>query len=215
MTGCCDLRAYEEEFSEKSARGDAAQYRRKGLDATARRMVDFLVGRGVSGATVLEVGGGVGAIQIELLRAGAARAANVEIVGTYEEAARDLVREHGFEDRVERLVLDFARVGDGVAPADIVVMHRVVCCYPDMERLVRAAAAHAAHSLAMTFPPDRPWWYLFALLYNSWARITSSGFRVYVHDPSAILATASVEGLDVILDRQGFVWQTMILERAA
>lgn len=167
MSGCCDLRAYEDEFSEKSARGDAAQYRRKGLDATARRFVEYLVGRGVTGSSVLEIGGGVGAIQIELLRAGAAQATNVEIVHTYEEAARSLLREHGLEDRAERHVFDFARNGDTVASADIVVMHRVICCYPDMERLVSAAALHAHRYLAMTFPPDRWWWHLFALLLNS------------------------------------------------
>jgi magnesium-protoporphyrin O-methyltransferase len=213
MSGCCGPRGYEEVFSDKSARGDAVKYRRKGLDTTARRIVDWLVAQDVSDATVLEIGGGVGAIQIELLRAGAARATNVEIVGTYEEAARDLLREHSLEDRVERLIFDFAADGD-VGPADIVVMHQVICCYPDMARLVSAAATHAGRYLALTFPPDRWWWHLFALQYNFWERINARCFRGYVHDTKAILATARAAGLRPVLERKGLIWQIAILERA-
>ena len=50
----------------------AARYRRRGLDRTARRMVDLLTEAGIDGATVLEIGGGVGEIELELLERGAA-----------------------------------------------------------------------------------------------------------------------------------------------
>jgi magnesium-protoporphyrin O-methyltransferase len=38
--------------------------------------VGFLADRGIDGATVLKIGGGVGQVQVELLRRGAARAVN-------------------------------------------------------------------------------------------------------------------------------------------
>ena len=44
-----------------------------------RRTVEFLQGLGLEGASVLEIGGGVGEIEIELLQAGAARAQNLEL----------------------------------------------------------------------------------------------------------------------------------------
>jgi predicted RNA methylase len=65
-------------FGARTARRDAKRYRRKGLDDTAGVMVDFLRRRGLEGASVLEIGGGVGALETELLRAGAAQAVNVE-----------------------------------------------------------------------------------------------------------------------------------------
>lgn len=37
----------------------------------------------------------------------------------------------GMADRVTRRFLDIAQTPDGVEPADVVVLHRVVCCYPD------------------------------------------------------------------------------------
>ena len=54
------------------------------------------------------------------------------------------------------------RLGDVVSdpelagPADAVVMHRVVCCYPDYEALVGAASERAQRYLVMSFPRPRP-----------------------------------------------------------
>src|SRR5436189_5668650 len=85
MSNCCSPKGYRWVFSERSARAEAKRYRRKGLDATSRRIVDYLKAQGVAGRTVLEVGGGIGAIQLELLKAGAARAVSVELTPTYED----------------------------------------------------------------------------------------------------------------------------------
>ena len=83
---------------------------------------------------MLDVGGGIGAIELVLLAAGAARATNVELSGGYEEAASALLAERGLSDRVDRRVADFVSEGDAVEPHDLVVLHRVVCCYPTSTR---------------------------------------------------------------------------------
>src|SRR5437764_12473242 len=84
MAGCCTPSGYRKVFGERTARRDLRRYRRRGLDRAARRIVGFLTNGGVDGDSVLEVGGGVGAIQLELLKAGAARATNVEPAHAYE-----------------------------------------------------------------------------------------------------------------------------------
>src|SRR5438034_9573254 len=130
MPTCCGADAYAKLFDEKNAKKDLRRYLKSGLDATGRRIVDAIINRGVVGTTVLEVGGGIGAIQVELLRAGALRATNVEIVDTYESAAGHLLATVGLAERVDRKVLDFAESGPEIAGADVVVLHRVICCYP-------------------------------------------------------------------------------------
>ena len=154
MSDCCSPKGYRWVFSERSARAEANRYRRKGLDSTSRRIVDFLKTQGVEGKTVLEVGGGIGAIQIELLKAGAARALSVELTPTYEEVAAGLLREAEVSARVERRVMDFAEAADQVDGADVVIMNRVICCYPDMPRLAGAAADHARQLLRGAACPD-------------------------------------------------------------
>ena len=157
MTDCCSPKGYKWVFSERTARAEARRYRRRGLDGTSRQIVDFLKSQGVEGRTVLEVGGGIGAIQIELLKSGAAGAVSVELTPTYEEVASELVRELGLEGRVTRRVMDFAEANGQVEAADIVVMNRVICCYPDMPRLAGAAADHTTRLLVMSYP-RRAWW---------------------------------------------------------
>ena len=132
----------------------ARRYRRKGLGRTEQRLVDILVSRGVAGASVLEIGGGVGELQLELLsRAGAARATNLELVDAYDEYALELAADAGLGDRIERRIVDIAVDPQGVEPADVVVLHRVVCCYPDVERLLSAAADHTKDVIVISHPP--------------------------------------------------------------
>ena len=111
LMNCCSAKGCDEFFTERVARRDADRYRRSGIDDSARRVVEFVRGHGIEGTSVLEVGGGVGAIQLELLRAGAARAENVELSAAYEPYAAELLQAAGLEERVERRLLDFAAAG--------------------------------------------------------------------------------------------------------
>src|SRR2546425_1765467 len=88
MSDCCSPKGYRSIFSEKRAHAEARRYRRHGLDPTSRRIAEFLKQQGIGGRTLLEVGGGIGAIQIELLRAGITHAVNIELTPTYEELPR-------------------------------------------------------------------------------------------------------------------------------
>ena len=85
---------------------DARRYRRKGLTGSAGWLLQVLDDDGVADRSVLEVGGGIGSLQIELLEAGASHATNVEIIDSYEATARSLIAEHGLEARVERHIAD-------------------------------------------------------------------------------------------------------------
>lgn len=212
MTRCCSTSAYAEVFNEKTARDDAARYRRRGLDPLERKVVALIASRGLEGGSVLEVGGGVGTIALELVRAGASRATNVELSPAYEDQARSLLREHGLEERVDRRIGDI--VGEpGVPAADVVVLHKVVCCYPDGAALMRAAAARTRRVLAVTFPRTS-WWVRLALVGdNALSALRGTSFRAFVHSEHAVIGTATAEGLRVAYDRQGILWRTVVLER--
>ena len=147
------LGGYGALFGKRFSRHLAKRYRRAGWTARRRACVDFLTAEGVEGASVLEIGGGVGAIQLELLRRGASRATNLELVDSYDGDAHALAAEAGVTDRMTRRQLDLATSPDAVGSHDIVVLHRVVCCYPDYERLLGAAAAHANRLLVYSHPP--------------------------------------------------------------
>lgn len=213
MSSCCQPGEYDKIFDEKKARSKARDYARKGLTGHGQGIVDFVRGKTAPGYTVLEIGGGIGDIQLELLKAGASRTINVELATQWEGAASDLIHERGLDDRVERRLGDFVREADTITGADVVVMNRVVCCYPDAEALVGAAADHARRYLVMTFPVDRWWTRLGLAAGNVLFRLRSDTFRAYVHPTHAVLATAQRHGMRPVEHRRGFIWQLIALER--
>jgi magnesium-protoporphyrin O-methyltransferase len=146
---CCDPEGYDAVFSDRFARRSARRYGKRGLTPAAADLLEFAVQQGVEGATVLEIGGGVGHIQVELLRRGAAHVTNLEISENYEREATALLDRSGLRDRVTRRLIDIAESPDEVEPADLVILHRVVCCYPDYDRLLTAAADHAKRAVGV------------------------------------------------------------------
>jgi methyltransferase family protein len=213
LASCCNPRGCNQFFGPRFARRMAKQYRKRGLDNTSRRMVDFLEQRGIEDATVLELGGGVGEIQIELLKRGAARAVNLELSPAYDAEAHRLLREAGLEGRVERRQHDIAADPEGVEPADVVVLHRVVCCYPDYARLLGAAAEHARRLVVLSYPPRNTISRLFVAGQNLVFRLLRKEFRAFAHPPAAMLAVLGEHGLRSTFAHRGFVWRVAGLER--
>ena len=192
----------------------AKRYRKRGLDRTATRIVAFLEREGVENASVLEIGGGVGEIQLELLKRGAARAVNLELSPAYDGDARALLREAGIDEaRVDRRLHDIAEDPEGVEPADVVVLHRVVCCYPDYERLLGAAASRARRLLVFSHPPGNAAARAFVRLENLGLRLARQEFRTFAHSPSAMLDVCRSHGLSAAYAHSGAVWQVEGLTR--
>jgi hypothetical protein len=204
MPGCC-ASDYRRFFNRTFAANDLRRYRRRGLSSTERDLV-ALAGD-VRDASVLEVGGGIGALQVELLDAGAARATNVELSGGYEDAAAELLA--GRE--VERRIADF--VTDETAPHDVVVMHRVVCCYPDVDALVGKGAANARRRLVLTYPRERVFIRVGLRAINAFFALRRCGFRTYVHPFTRIVAAAEAQGLRLDGRVTHAVWESASFSR--
>ncbi|WP_270889885.1 class I SAM-dependent methyltransferase [Pedococcus sp. 5OH_020] len=215
MAGCCDPRGCDGVFGNRFARRVASRYRKRGLGGTEQRIVDFLVARDIMGASVLEIGGGVGELHLELLRRGAARATNLELVAAYDAAANELSSEAGVGDRITRRILDIAATPGQVEPADVVVMHRVVCCYPDFERLLGAAADHARRLLVFSHPPRNAASRLVLAAQNTAFRVSGKTFRTFAHPPGQMLAVLGAYGLSPVYAHQGLVWRVAGLERTS
>ena len=213
MSGCCDPGGYDAIFGEGFARHRERRYRRRGLGRTERAIVAFLADHGVDGASVLEIGGGVGEIQLELLRRGAATATNLELVRAYDEPAARLAAEAGLSDRIERRIVDIVEEPGQVARADVVVLHRVVCCYPDHERLLTAAADHAVRLLVFSHPPRNLLSRTVVATENAALRMRGRTFRTWTHRPEAMIDVLEGRGLTLAYQHRGFAWHVQGLVR--
>lgn len=202
-------------FSSKEADGDLERYLKKGADGTTRALIDAIVAEGIDGATLLDIGGGIGAIQLELLGKGAARATSVDATDAYVDVVRTEAERRGFGDRLSARVGTFESLAHEIESADIVTLDRVVCCDPDLPGLLGGAAARALRMVGLVYPRDR-WWNQIAargLAIMGW--IKRDPTRWYLHRTpqiDAILRGAGFERRDV--DRS-LIWQVALYVRAA
>jgi magnesium-protoporphyrin O-methyltransferase len=214
MTDCCDPGRYDAVFSGRFARRRARRYRRRGLTPAAARVADFAA-EGIEGCSVLEIGGGVGELQVELLKRGAGHVTNLEISTSYEDEAGRLLQRSGLAGRVTRRLVDIARAPDDVEAADVVVLHRVVCCYPDVSRLLSAAASHARRRLVFSHPADNLFVRTEFGAENLYRRLRRDSFRAFVHPPAAMVEAAESEGLVATYRHHSRDWDVVGLVRGA
>jgi hypothetical protein len=200
-------------FTPRMARRNLQRHRRKGLDDLERQMVEAASVGGLDDARVLEIGGGIGTLQGELLVRGAVHGDVLELVSAYEPYAQELARERGFEDRTTFRVADLLEDPQAVEPADLVLMNRVVCCSPDGVALAGEAAKLARRTLVLSFPRDVLWVRAGLRLVNVGLRLLGRSFRTFVHPPAALAAAAEAEGLRPADSGHGFVWQFATFRR--
>jgi 16S rRNA G966 N2-methylase RsmD len=79
-------------YGPRVAASDLRSYRTTGPRPWTKALVSAFVADGVTGATVLDIDGGVGVIGCELLDAGAASVTNIEASAAYLAAAAKRVR---------------------------------------------------------------------------------------------------------------------------
>jgi magnesium-protoporphyrin O-methyltransferase len=184
------------------------------MTPSAADLVGFASAQDIENATVLEIGGGVGHLQVELLRRGAAHVTNLEISGNYENEAAALLESTGLRGRVTRRLVDIATAPDEVESADVVILHRVVCCYPDYERLLSAAGRHARRAIAFTHPPANVIARTVMGTENVLRRLRGNPFRAFVHPPEEMLRVLQSEGFTPQLNRRRRGWVVVGMVRA-
>jgi magnesium-protoporphyrin O-methyltransferase len=202
-------------FKPRFARRSLKRYQTKGLDDLERRMVVAASAQGLEGARVLEIGGGIGALQTELLLAGAENGEIVELVGLFEPYARELARERGLAERTSFRVADVLDDPEAVDPADIVVMNRVVCCSPDGVALARQASRLARRTLVLSFPRDLVWLRVAVRIANGGFQLVGRSFRIFVHSRAALVAAAEAEGMRLTDGGHGALWEFAALQRVS
>ena len=136
------------------AAADLTKYRAKGPPPWARTLIDAIKAEGVDGATLLDIGGGIGVIQHELPASGAALATNVEASSAYLSAARGESERRGLVDRVTFHRGDFVDLAESIQSADVVTLDRVLNVYPDWERLASLSAVRATRLYGVVIPRD-------------------------------------------------------------
>ena len=213
MKCCSQCDGLERLFDERTAERELLDYRRHGATDTTRALVETLTAHGVNDMTLLDIGGGVGAIQHLLAQAGVRQGVNVDASTAYQKAARREAQQIGYADRMTYQHGDFVALAPQIEPADIVTLDRVICCYPDMPALVNLSAARARRFYGLIFPRDVWWIKLARPLMNGFFRLQNNPFRFFVHPTEAVESLLRQQGMTRLFRRNMGMWQVMVYAR--
>ena len=211
----CGCDGFTEIFDQRTARHDLERYRRDGPDGTTRLLIEMIRTAGLGGETLLDIGAGVGVIGHELLRDGVRQAVLVDGSPAYQAAARVEATARGTLDQMAFVEGDFVRVADRVERADVVTLDRVVCCYPDVDALVRASSEKATRLYGLVLPRDRAVTRLGLGLLNAWYRLRGRAYRAFVHPNARVDALAAEAGLRPTAEAATMFWRVVLYARAA
>jgi len=210
---CPQCAGIEEMFDDEHAEDELRHYRKRGPRRTSRILIRELSARGVDGQTVLDVGGGVGAVHLALLKAGARQATDVDASAAFLRVAQREAGRRRLRGRVTYVHGDFAKLGRTTERADIVTLDKVVCCYCDAQSLLRWAADRTGRSLGIVYPRDGWLSRLVNWIFNlRWVRVTD-GFRTFVHPRETVEGVITSSGLQMVRRVSCGLWQVVLFSR--
>ena len=210
---CCQCQGIEEQFNQKLVERELQKYRKKGPGKPTRILLEAIQSAGVEGLTLLDIGGGVGAIQNELFKFGLRQATEVEGSSAYLQAAKKEAERHGYLDQVNFIQGDFVKMIKEIPPADIVTLDKVICCYPDLQALVGLSSERASKIYGVIYPVDTWLMKLGVRIQNFFFKMKKNPFRIYVHPTQAIDALIRKSGLKRKFYRKLFMGHVAVYQR--
>jgi predicted RNA methylase len=193
--------------------------RRATVAGVTAPLLEALVEAGLEGRTVLDVGCGIGDLSMAAIGRGAEHATGIELSPKAIQVGTAIALERGLQDRMTFRPGDGSRVD--LHQADVVVLNRVFCCYPDIESLVTHSLAAAGSVYAFTAPPSSGFAGVFVRVFGSFANVwyrlrerKFRGFRVFVHDIERIDERIRAAGFQPLRrERRRFVWHLAVYAR--
>lgn len=214
MACCTRYCAAESQFGQKVAERDLRRYQRRGPDPVTRLLLEELRRQPLREKRLLDIGGGIGVVSAELAADGISAVTLVEASPAYLEVARREL-ESRYASRPVRFALgDFTLLAETLADTDVTTLDRVVCCYPDAEALLKAAATRTRQCLALSYPRDRWYVHLISAFNNLFRRMRGSSFRSFIHPPQKMASVLESAGLTRIATRGSLVWVAALYHRA-
>ena len=211
---CTHCQGIDRFFGERTARRELRRYRKKGATGATAKLLDALKAEGVEGAALLDIGGGVGVIQHELLAAGAKEALGVDASSAYLETVRAEADRRGNAQLVRGLQGDFVDVSEEAGMAEVVTLDKVLCCYPEMEELVSRSAGAAHRLYGLVLPRETKLIRVGFRIFNIYLWLRRSAFRTYVHPTADVEKIISAEGLHKkFRGRAEFMWDVAVYAR--
>ncbi len=191
----------------------AQRYRKRGLEPVQKRLLEGIGQVPVDGASVLDVGCGIGTILLALLKDGAEKAVGVDMSEGMLSHARRFAEESGLAARVQFVEGDVTRLAQQIPVSDITVLDKVVCCYEDVGALVQTATSKTRRIIALSHPREHFVMRALVAGHTILTKLLGWGFHPFWHDWAEMRSQIVSEGFRLHYENTTFAWRVLVFHR--
>ena len=214
MSCCNPILTDTHYFFSALARLHRLRFKLFGFETSQKQLLAGIRATQIKQATVLDIGCGPGYLHQNLLNdKTASQATGVDISKQMLCEARNLAEINHLTSQTDYQCGDFVALADELNDVDIVLLDKVVCCYPDPDTLIQCSVIKTAQLYALTYPRDRQWTRMGVALMARLLNSLKCSFRPFVHDPKRIETLISEAGFNKIHEHQTFSWLTQVYQR--
>lgn len=199
---CCDA---DKHFDNKTAVKQMNTFLKKGVTGTTKKIVSVLDKVEVRDKQMIDIGGGIGALQWYFLKRGGKSTVMVEASSSYLQEAKKYAKDKWSEE-AKFIQGDFNDVAENLENADLVSLDKVVCCYPDYERILTNSISRTNMYLVLSYPISN--WISRTL--NKAQKLSKifkkSEFSTYIHPVKKMRALIEDQGLQLRDRTTTFPW---------
>jgi len=208
---CCGA---NQQFDIKNAKKDLKRYLKRGPRKPSKRLTEAFKKLDINNLSLLDIGGGVGPIPLELIPQGLSKVTDVDASEGYINVAKSEAEKRGYQDKVSYLSGDFMDVHSQVDPHDIVTLDKVICCYPFVEELLKTSLSKAKTYYALVHPQDNFLARLVVWGLNLSLKLRGNPFRAFIHDQNVIDCIIAEAGFTEIYRGSTFLsWQIHLYKK--
>lgn len=216
MNCCCEsntaTRGTNVFFSRWSKRY-AKQFRKKGLEKVQRYLLEGVKREPIQAKNIIDIGCGVGSLHLTLLKEGAAHSVGIDISEGMIDQAKKFSSELGMQDKTQYVLGDFVGLADSLQEGDITLLDKVVCCYEDLDSLVKTSTAKTKTMYALSHPKENLIMKALFKMQIALGKLFRWKFRPFWHDWQRMRSQIATQGFELIYENSTIVWQVLVYKR--
>jgi 2-polyprenyl-3-methyl-5-hydroxy-6-metoxy-1,4-benzoquinol methylase len=216
MAGCCTTdpskegaRRYFTKYSNKYVR----KFVKKGLEPVQELLLRGVRTEQLRDQNILDIGCGVGALHLTLLKEGASAATGVDISEEMINQAKRFSSELGVEARAAYVVGDFVEVAETIRESDVTLLDKLVCCYNDVDSLVKVSTSRTKRLYALSHPRQNFYTEISFKTHIALARLFKWKFHPFWHDWKKLRENIQQQGFELISSSATPMWQVLVFRR--
>ena len=195
------------------AQKEMDQYLKDGPKKSTRWLLEPLMNSIEEGDSVLDIGGGVGALILELQKKNIGSCYYVDISESYSAVFRHEVSNKLLTDKIHIHTGDFTKKHPLMPQTDVVALDKVLCCYQDFQVLLDLSLGKAKKILAYTVP-DSVWWVkAIHSIEITFKRFFTKKLITFIHSVDQMESAVIEKGFRKVFQQRHAGWLTVVYSK--